>query len=262
MSLLLLTLALLGLGGGFLSGLVGLGGAVFMIPLLLYVPALLSVGTLSEKQVAAISIVQVVSATLSGVIHHWHHRFVSRALVAYMGSGIVIGAFGGAFLSEYLSNRLLLAIFATMATIATAMIFLPHKEEADENIPAEQVRFNRPAAAVTGLSVGFIAGMVGAGGGIILIPIMVHLFNIPTRVAIGSNLGIVFLAAVSGMLGKEITGQIDWPHAVALVAGAVPGAQLGSHVSCQVKTRSLRVLIHLIIAAAGLRMWYQVITGT
>ena len=53
----------MGLGGGFLSGLLGLGGAIFMIPLLLYVPPILGVGHLDIKQVAAVSMVQVLAAS-------------------------------------------------------------------------------------------------------------------------------------------------------------------------------------------------------
>ncbi|MEJ2634656.1 MAG: sulfite exporter TauE/SafE family protein [Calditrichia bacterium] len=90
---------------------------------------------------------------------------------------------------------------------------------------------------------------------------MIHLFHIPTRFAIGSNLGIVFLSALAGLAGKEITGQIPWMLAAALVAGAFPGAQLGAHVSCMIKTRYFRIGIHLLIAMAGIRIWYQVFAG-
>ena len=79
------TLVVLGLGGGFLSGLLGLGGAIFMIPLLLYVPPILSVGQFDMKQVAAISMVQVLSASFTGVIVHNKNKFVSKSLLIYMG---------------------------------------------------------------------------------------------------------------------------------------------------------------------------------
>ena len=79
------TLVALGFGGGFLSGLLGLGGAIFMIPLLLYVPPLLGVGQLDMKQVAAVSMVQVLSASLSGLIVHNKNRFVSKSLFAEHG---------------------------------------------------------------------------------------------------------------------------------------------------------------------------------
>jgi hypothetical protein len=257
---LLITLVLLGLGGGFLSGLLGLGGAIFMIPLLLYVPSLLGVGALNMKTVAAVSMVQVLSASVSGVIVHWRHQFVSRRLVLYMGGGMVAGSLTGSVLSKYTESGFLLAVFATMAVIAAVMMFVPRKEFG-EAIPAEQVEFHKTAAAFVGLTVGIFGGMVGAPGAFILIPIMIYLLNIPTRVTIGSTLGIVLLGAFFGMLGKFATGQIDWPMAAALVVGTVPGAQLGGRVSKRVQTRNLRLLIALIIAATGLRMWYQVLTG-
>src|SRR4030067_2164916 len=96
----LITLLFLGLGGGFLSGLLGLGGAVFMIPLLLYVPQLLGVGHLDMKQVAAISMVQVLSASLSGVIVHHKNRFVSKSLLLYMGGLNAIGNLAGSVFSK------------------------------------------------------------------------------------------------------------------------------------------------------------------
>ena len=90
----LITLLFLGLGGGFLSGLLGLGGAIFMIPLLLYVPPLLGVGQLDMKQVAAVSMVQVLSASLSGVIVHHKNRFVSKSSPALHGNSQCSRKFG------------------------------------------------------------------------------------------------------------------------------------------------------------------------
>ena len=87
----LLTLLALGLGGGFLSGLLGLGGAIFMIPLLLYVPPLLGVGLLTMKEVAAVSMVQVLSASLTGVLVHNKNKFVSKQLLIVMGVMNAVG---------------------------------------------------------------------------------------------------------------------------------------------------------------------------
>ena len=80
------TLLGLGLGGGFLSGLLCLGGAIFMIPLLLYVPPLLGVDEFDMKQVAAISMVQVLSASLTGVIVHHKNKFASKLLLLQYGT--------------------------------------------------------------------------------------------------------------------------------------------------------------------------------
>jgi uncharacterized membrane protein YfcA len=255
-----ITLFTLGLGGGFLSGLLGLGGAIFMIPLLLYVPPLLHVGQLSMKTVAAVSMVQVLSASISGVMVHHKNRFVSKTLIATMGVTMVLGSLSGSIFSKRLSSTFLLAVFATMAVIAAIMMFVPRPEQKEEVDP-EKIKFNKPAAALVGLSVGFFGGMVGAPGAFILIPIMIYLLKIPTRIVIGTTLGIVFLGALAGTIGKFATGQIVWPMALALVAGTIPGAQVGGAVSKKTKVQTLRVMIAIIIAITGLRMFYQVFTG-
>ncbi len=254
------TLVFLGLGGGILSGLLGLGGAIFMIPLLLYVPPMLGVGTLDMKQVAAVSMVQVLSASLSGLVVHNKNRFVSRSLLIYMGLFNALGNLAGSLFSKYTKSGSLLAIFATMAVIAAVVMFVPKREQG-EGIPPEDLHYNKLLASAVSLAIGCFGGMVGAPGAFIYIPVMIYLLNIPTRIVIGSTLGIVFLGAVMGTIGKMATGQIIWPYAIALVIGTVPGAQIGGRISKRVNTVHLRFAIAVIIAVTGLRMWYQVLSG-
>ncbi len=258
--LFLTTLLFLGLGGGFLSGLLGLGGAIFMIPLLLYVPPLLGVGHLDMKQVAAVSMVQVLSASLSGLIVHHRNRFVSKSLLLYMGIANAAGNLGGSLFSKQTKSAFLLAIFASMAVIAAVVMFIPKREQG-ENISPYELHYNKPLAVGVSLLIGSFGGMVGAPGAFIYIPAMIYLLNIPTRIVIGSTLGIVLLGAVTGTIGKMVTGQIIWPYAIALVIGTIPGAQIGGRVSKKTNTRNLRFLIAVIIAITGIRMWYQVLTG-
>jgi hypothetical protein len=256
----LTTLLFLGLGGGFLSGLLGLGGAIFMIPLLLYVPPLLGVGLLDMKQVAAVSMVQVLSASLSGLIVHNKNRFVSKSIFIYMGTANAIGNLAGSLVSKQVKSAFLLAIFATLAVIAAVVMFIPKREQGQDIAP-EDLRYNKPLAVAVSLLIGSFGGMVGAPGAFIYIPVMIYLLNMPTRIVIGSTLGIVFMGAVTGTFGKMMTGQIIWPYAIALVIGTIPGAQLGGRVSKKINTRNLRFAIAVIIAITGLRMWYQILTG-
>jgi len=65
--------------------------------------------------------------------------------------------------------------------------------------------------------------MVGAPGAFLYIPVMIYVLNLPTRIVIGSTLGIVLLGAITGTIGKMVTGQIIWPYAIALVVGTIPG---------------------------------------
>ena len=257
---LLLTLLFLGLGGGFLSGLLGLGGAIFMIPLLLYVPPLLGVGLLDMKQVAAVSMVQVLSASLTGVLVHNKNRFVSGRLLIVMGAMNAAGNLAGSLYSQHVKSAFLLAVFATLAVIAAVVMFIPRREQGAD-VPPEDVKFNKPLAAAVSLAIGCFGGMVGAPGAFLYIPVMIYLLNIPTRIVIGSTLGIVLLGAITGTIGKMVTGQIIWPYAIALVIGTIPGAQFGGRVSKKVNTKHLRLAIAVIIAITGLRMWFQIVSG-
>ncbi len=91
-----LTLAVLGLTGGFFSGWLGIGGGIIMAPLLLYVPAAIGSGVLDMKVVAGLTVVQSLFATGSGVLAHRKARHVSRPLVLWMGAGITAGSLAGA----------------------------------------------------------------------------------------------------------------------------------------------------------------------
>jgi hypothetical protein len=250
-------LVALGLGGGFLSGLLGLGGAIFMIPLLLYVPPLLGVGQFDMKQVAAISMVQVLAASLTGVLVHNKHRFVSKSLLVTMGVCNAIGNLAGSLYSQHTKSSFLLAVFATLAVIASVVMFVPRREQGG-NVSPDELDYNKPAAVIASLAIGTFGGMVGAPGAFIYIPVMIYLMNIPTRIVIGSTLGIVFMGAIAGTIGKMATGQIMWPAALALVAGTVPGARFGGNMSKKVDARYLRIVIAIIIAVTGIKMWHQV----
>jgi uncharacterized membrane protein YfcA len=139
-----------------------------------------------------------------------------------------------------------------MAVVAAVLMFLPSPQE--EATAEEDVSFSRPLAAAVALILGFLVGLIGQGGSFILIPLMIHLLRVPTRIALGSNLGIVFCAALAGLVGKWSTGQIPFWPALALVLGALPGAQLGGMVSRRVRPRWLRGLLACIILAAAVKM--------
>jgi uncharacterized membrane protein YfcA len=224
------------------------------------VPPLIGVGQFDMKQVAAISMVQVLSASLTGLIVHKKNKFVSTSILLVMGSCNAVGNLAGSIASKHAKSDLLLGIFAALAVIAAVVMFIPRREQG-KDIPPESVQYNKALAAFVSLAIGSFGGMVGAPGAFIYIPVMIYLLNIPTRIVIGSTLGIVFFGAVTGTIGKMATGQIIWPAALALVVGTIPGAQLGGNVSKKVNTKYLRLAIAVIIAVTGIRMWYQILTG-
>jgi uncharacterized protein len=253
-----LTLAGLGFVGAIVAGMLGVGGAIVMIPLLLYVPPLLGVGALDVKSVAGVTIVQVFVAALSGMIAHRRHRAVHARLAWIGGAAMAVGTLTGALLSAWVPDVVLLAVFALMATAAAALAFLPI-DLPDVALFAEHVTFDALRAMLVCGGVGVAAGLVGAGGAFLLVPLLLVVVRIPIRVTIGSSLAITALASCAGVVGKVITGQVPLGPAVLVALGALPGAQVGGWVSRRMSGARLRQALGIVVVIVAVRVWIDLV---
>lgn len=255
-----LTLFGLGLVGAFVSGFVGVGGAIVLIPLLLYVPPLLSVGILDIKMVAGLTMTQVLAAAIVGAWSHGRNAHVHRRLAWTGGPAMAAGALVGAVGSRYVSDRALLAVFGLMATLALPLMFVTPAAPVGEGDEAG-VGFSRGAAIAYPGVIGLMSGLVGAGGAFLLMPVLIGLLRIPVRLSIGTSLAMVGISAVAGFVGKAVTGQVPFREAVALVLGSLAGAALGSRASHRVPVAALRYVLVALIAMVMARIWIDVFRG-
>ena len=257
---LLLLIGSLGLLCGFLSGLLGIGGGIIMAPLLLFVPPLVGLDALSMKVVAGLTIVQGLVACVAGCCAHHEANLVSGRLAGWMGISIFLASLIGGVASGWVNNLVLLCIFGGLAFVAAILMFIQEKitEEAPD---VNGMRFSRWRAVYTAGGVGLLGGLVGQGGSFILIPLMTSFVNIPTRIAMGSNLAIVLLSTVAAFIGKAMTGQIEWLLAVPIVLTVIPAAYLGGHLSKRVPVLILRRLLAVFIGLAAVRIWVSLLTG-
>ena len=253
-----LTLAALGFTGAFVSGLVGVGGAIVMIPLVFYVPPLLTVGSLDIKLVAGVTMAQVLAAAVMGAWTHGRGAMVHRRLALWSGTAMALGSLSGAVGSRYVEGRTLLIVFALMATAALLLMFI-RPRAAGPAAGAESAPFNRGEAICAPGVIGLLSGLVGAGGAFLLVPVLVALMHLPMRLAIGTSLAIAGAGALMGLLGKLATGQVPLAATVAVVAGSLPGASLGAHLSRRAPVRILRFVLVAVIAFAALRVWADVL---
>ena len=251
-------LFVLGAVGAFISGLLGVGGAIVMIPLLLYGPPLLGVGMLDVRSVAAITMVQVFVASVSGVLAHGRHRAVNGRLAAVGGAAMGAGSLAGAVASHYVPQRWLLVVFALMVTVAFLLMFLPEPAP-DPAEPAVVKEYRAWLTALTAGAVGIAAGLVGAGGAFLLVPLLLVVVGVPLRVTIGSSLAITAAAATAGMIGKAVTGQIPLSPAMIVAAGALPGAQLGAVTSRRLSGVALKRALLAVIVLTGVKVWWHVL---
>jgi uncharacterized membrane protein YfcA len=147
-----------------------------------------------------------------------------------------------------------------MVTTAAPLLLPPPALLASPPSPAGPARVSRTRTLAVTATVGLAAGLVGAGGAFLLIPLLIGVVGVPVREAIGSSLAITALAAMSGVAGKLLTGQVRLAPALAVALGAIPGAQLGAAVSRRLGPASLKLALLAVVVASGVRIWADVLT--
>ncbi len=248
---------LIGFIGSFVSGMLGVGGSIIKYPMLLYIPPLFGLAAFSAHEVSGISAVQVLFASIAGVWAFRKGGYLNKSLIAYMGVSILIGSFIGSYGSSFLSEEGVNIVYGMLAVIAAVMMFIPKKKVDD--IPLNQVTFNKALAAILALVVGVGSGIVGAAGGFMLVPIMLTVLRIPTRMTIATSLAVTFISSIGGSIGKLMTGQVDYGPALIMIVASVIAAPLGAKVSKNMNTKMLQMILAFLIAATAVKIWLDIL---
>jgi len=253
----IITIFLIGFVGSYISGMLGIGGSIIKYPMLLYIPPLFGLAAFSAHEVSGISAVQVFFATIGGVWAYRKGGYLNRTLITYMGASILIGSFIGGYGSKLMSEGGINLIYGILALVAAVMMFIPKK--GIDDIPLDQVKFNKWLSAILALIVGLGAGIVGAAGAFLLVPIMLVVLKIPTRMTIASSLAITFISSIGATVGKITTGQVDYGPAAIMVIASLISSPLGAIAGKKVNTKVLQVILALLIFATAIKIWIDII---
>jgi len=253
----IITIFLIGFTGSFISGMLGIGGAIINFPMLLYIPVLLGVGHFTAHEVSGITAIQVFFATIGGVLAYRKGGFLNKTLIAYMGISILIGSFIGGFSSTHMPESGINIVYGILALIAVIMMFIPKK--GIDDIPLEQVIFNKWLAALFAFIVGIGAGIVGAGGAFLLVPIMLVVLKIPTRMTIASSLAITFISSIGSVSGKISTGHVEILPSLIIVVASLIASPMGANAGKMVNTKVLQVIMGILILATAAKTWMEIL---
>ncbi len=252
--ILLLTL---GMTGSFFSGLLGIGGAIIHFPLLLYVPFWFGFIPFTPQQVSSISMFQVFFSSLSGVIAYQRNKQIGEtldySLLGFLGIPLMFGSLMGGLVSKYVHGNFINLTYGVLAIIALLLMIKPVKVKQTEAPSA--VEFHKPLAVFLTSLIGMVAGIVGAGGAFLLVPVMLTVFKIPIRKVIASSLAIVFLSAIGGVVGKIAAGHTPVLPTVFVVMGSLIGAPIGAWVSQKMNVLLLRYILAFVIGLTTMKIW-------
>ena len=262
---------LLGLGGlvGILSGMFGVGGGFLMTPLLFFIGIPPPVAVATEAN-------QIVASSFSGALAHYKRKTVDlqMGLVLLFG-GIIGSAFGVQAFAELkaigqvdlivrLCYVLFLGVIGTLMFVESARAIgrsrrktaarKLHKHNWVHGLPFK-MKFRTSGLYISaipplaiGMIVGVLAAIMGVGGGFIMVPAMIYIIGMPTKVVIGTSLfQIVFVTAFTTVMHATTNFAVDIVLAVLLFIGGVIGAQVGTRIGVKLPAEQLRILLALLV---------------
>ncbi len=262
---------LVGLGGlvGVLSGMFGVGGGFILTPLLFFVGIPPAVAVASGAN-------QIVASSFSGVLAHFKRRTVDLKMGVILLAGGLTGAFAGVrvftLLAEIGQVDLMVNLFYVvfLGLIGGLMLLesllairrakspntvrrakhhtwiqeLPFKTR----FRTSKLYISAIPPVVVGLLVGFLSAVMGVGGGFVMVPAMIYILGMPTKVVVGTSLfQIIFVAAFSAVMHAVESASVDVVLVLCLMISGVFGAQIGTRLGLKLKAEYLRVLLSILV---------------
>ena len=261
---------LLGLGGlvGVLSGMFGVGGGFLMTPLLFFIGIPPAVAVATEAN-------QIVASSFSGVLAHLRRKTVDLRMGTVLLAGGLVGAALGVGIFNYLKSLgqvdlLVRLCYVAFLGVVGGLMFVEslnalrnqrrgappkrRKHNWIQKLPFK-MRFRTSGLYISvippllvGVAVGILAAIMGVGGGFVMVPAMIYLLGMPTKVVVGTSLfQIIFVTAFTTLLHATTNYTVDVMLAVLLLIGGVVGAQLGAILGARLGGEQLRILLAALV---------------
>ncbi|WP_235866347.1 sulfite exporter TauE/SafE family protein [Serinibacter arcticus] len=215
----LITLVLVGLGAGFLSGLFGVGGGTVIVP------ALVAFAAFNRKLASGTSLAAIVPTSIAGVITYGIGGHVHWPTAGILAIGTVVGAQIGTWLLAKLSTQFLRWAFVVfLVVVAVQLLLTVPVRDGDVDLSWGLA----VGLVAVGLVTGVLSGLLGVGGGIIVVPAMILLFGYSDLLAKGTSLLMMIPTALSGTIGNWRRKNVDLRAGLVIGVSACLTVTLGS----------------------------------
>ena len=240
--------AVLGVVAGFLGGLFGVGGGI------LIVPALVLFMHMDQRLAHGTSLAAVLPIAVASLIGYTLEDKVDWPVGVLLAIGAVGGAVIGTHILHVLPQRVLGYVFAGFLLLTAVRLIADHSSA----VGRSDLTVGRGALLVLiGLITGILAGLLGVGGGIVMVPAMIVLFGIPAVVAKGTSLAVIVPTAVMGTWRNRTKHNTDLRIAAVVGMAGIVSAFAASQVSVGLSETTSNVLFAILLAAVAVRMLLQ-----
>lgn len=238
----------LGILVGLLGALLGIGGGMVIVPLLVfawdYEPQL-AIGT---------SVLVVLMNAVSGTWGYVRQKKACVDAALKFAVATVPGAFLGSYAAEYLQGSLFYLVFGAFFVLAAINMYRKANKEAAGKTAGEVPEvYNWKLGVLCSVGVGFLASILGIGGGIVHVPFMVYVLNFPVHVAIATSTCILAVSSLAGLVSHAMLGHIVWTSGLAIGGGAFVGAQGGVALAQRLQSGILMKLASVLVLITGIK---------
>lgn len=244
----MIIMLLIGIFGGFISGLVGIGGAIIIYPMLLLLPPLVGLPTYSAYIASGLTSSQVFFSTLSGSFKAYKNKDFSRTLVLNMGSGMIIGSILGAILANLINVQFVNMVYIIIALLALILMFIKVAPS------TSHIKFNRLLLITIGGIIGLVSGIVGAGGAFIIIPVLLVIFKLPMNMVVTNSIVIAFISSIGAFIIKLLQGYIPINSAIPLILGSILFTPLGMKIGQKIPDYIQKMIVSILIVIAIIKL--------
>ncbi len=255
-----------GIGVGFASGLLGVGGCFIMIPVQYWVYTSMGIDPkLAILTAFGTNLAVVFPTAMSGAYGHSKRGAVLWKAAIILGITGAIGAVAGSIIAAHLPAKILTTVFG-LAILAGAIRMLTAKPPKVEEKPNE----NPAVLATWGIILGIVTGIIGIGGGVLMVPVMAVLLRFGMHRAVGSSTAVMIFTSIGGLTGYimnglnagvfgaysigHLIGYFNPESWLALAATSVPMAQVGVRTAHRLPAKQLKYIFVIVMIYMALKM--------
>ncbi len=237
-----MSILLVGLGAGILSGIFGVGGGI------LIVPGLVFFAKMDQRRAHGTSLAAVLPISIASLVTYWSHDHVDWHVALWLAIGAVGGAILGTKLLKTARHDMLSYGFAVLLIMSAARLYWTSSANGRTDLTVVAAI----ALVMIGVATGTLAGLLGVGGGVIMIPAMVLLLGETNVLAKGTSLAVIIPTSITGTIRNRKTANVDVKAAVVVglsgIVSAVVGASLAADMSESLSNALFATLL-LVVAA-------------
>lgn len=214
-------------GGGFvagvLAGILGIGGGFIIVSLLIAL-------NYPFPQAIATSSLVIIMSSSAGSFYNWKMGYLNLQRVIYLAIPAIIFAPLGGYLTGEIPEYILLIIFASFMLVNIALIRLKKSIANRKQEHSTKTKTLNPiiSRVITGGLAGFLAGLLGIGGGVIMVPLQMLLLNEDIKTAVRTSLGVIVAATISACVFHIVKGNVLFVPGLILGISGMVGSQAGT----------------------------------